>query len=175
MRLFSLTLLIYSFSVTTSIYSFNISSADGGNINFSTFEGKKILLVNIATGSDKVSQLAELQQLHQQYGDNLVVIGFPSNSFGNESRSNAEIKSFCQSQHGITFLLAAKGDVKGSSIQPVYNWLTKESENGQANTIVKDDFQKYLISESGELIGIFIGSVSPLDQQIVSNITGSSN
>lgn len=161
--------------IQTSIYSFNISRTDGGSINFSTFEGKKILLVNIATGSDKVSQLAELQQLHQQYGDSLVVIGFPSNSFGHESRSNAEIKAFCQSQYEVSFLLAAKGDVKGSGIQPVYNWLTKASENGQTNTIVKDDFQKYLISESGELIGIFIGSVSPLDPQIVSNITGSSN
>jgi glutathione peroxidase len=75
----------------------------------------------------------------------------------------------------VSFPLAAKRDVKGGGIQPLYNWLTKISENGQMNSEVKGDFQKYLVDSNGELMGVFVGSVSPLDQQIVSNITGSSN
>lgn len=162
-------------SLNTSIYSYTITNVDGSEVSLNTFQNKKILFVNIATGSALASQLSQLQQLQQQYADSLIVIGFPSNSFGNESRSNAQIKEFCQSQYGVNFLLATKGAVKGGNIQPVYQWLTKQTENGQLNTEVKSDFQKYVVDRNGELIGVFKGSVSPLDNQIISVITGSFN
>ena len=79
----------------TSIYSLSITDVNGNTISLSAFQGKKIMLVNIATGSDKVAQLAGLQQLHQQYHDSLIIIAFPSASFGHETRSNSEIKQFC--------------------------------------------------------------------------------
>ena len=94
--------------LNSSIYSITISNGPGTNIPLSNYQGKLILIVNIATGSDKVAQLGGLQQLKQQYGDSLVIIGFPSNSFGHESRNNAEIKQFCESNYGVSFLLAAK-------------------------------------------------------------------
>lgn len=163
------------FSLNSSIYSYTISDVDGNEISLDSFQHKKILFVNIATGSTYASQLGQLQQLQQQYADSLIVIGFPSNSFGNESRSDAQVKSFCQSQYGVSFLLTAKGAVNGSSIQPVYQWLTLKSENGQLNTSVQGDFQKYVVDRNGELIGVFKGMVSPLDNQITSLITGSFN
>lgn len=160
-------------ALPASIYSFVVGGANGSGIDFDNFRNKKILLVNIATNSPRAGQLGELQQLQEQYGDSLVIIGFPSNSFGNESRSNAEIVEFCQSQYEVSFFIAAKGAVKGSNAQAVYQWLTRQSENGVADSEVKSDFQKYLIDRNGELLGIFSGSVSPLDNQLVSNITGS--
>lgn len=159
-------------TATAGIYDYTVSDTDGNEINFDSFRGKKILIVNIATGSPRAAQLGELQQLHEQHGDSLVIIGFPSNSFGGESRSNAGIKQFCGSEHGVSFLLAAKGPVNGSGIQPLYQWLTRQSENGATDSEVRSDFQKYLIDRNGGLLGVFAGSVSPLSQELVSVITG---
>ena len=106
-------------------HSLSFQNSDGATISMSTFQGKKVLLVNIATGSDKVSQLSELQQLQQQYGDSLVVIVFPSNSFGHEARSNSEIKQYCQTNYNSSFIIAAKTVVTGSGVHPVFSWLTR--------------------------------------------------
>lgn len=163
------------FLVNTSIYSHTVDNINGGEINFSAFEGKKILIVNIATNSSRVNQLADLQQLHQQFRDSLVIIGFPSNSFGNEGRSNSEIQSFCDSQYGVGFLLATKGVVIGDSIQPFYHWLTTRTENGVFDNEIKGDFQKYLFDRNGNPIGVFAGMLSPLSGSLVNAITGTQN
>lgn len=159
----------------TSIYTQSVTGISDSAINFSSFEGKKILIVNIATNSPKVGQLTGLQQLHTQYGDSLVIIGFPSNSFGNEPRTNSEILEYCQTQYNVSFLLAAKAPVKDSSIQSFYYWLTNKSENGTFNNAVTGDFQKYLFDSHGNAIGIFSGQLSPLSPQIVNAITGTQN
>ena len=166
-----LLLLLSSWLFTTSIYSLQFQTIDGVNQFMSQYQGKKILLVNIATGSSRVSQLAKLQQLQQQHADSLVVIGFPSNSFGHESRSDSGIKQFCQSQYGVSFLLAKKNPIAGSVIQPVYQWLTTQSENGVIGDPIKGDFQKILISGEGNVIGIFGPTVDPLSQELVNAIT----
>lgn len=171
MKYFFWGLLILPFFSSSSIYSFTVNGIDGTQINFNNFQHKKILLVNIATNSSRVNQIGELKQLQQQYEDSLVIIGFPSNSFGNESRSNAAIKQFCDSAYSINFLLAGKGSVKGSDQQLVFYWLTHTSENNTLDSEIKGDFQKYLIDRDGELIGVFVGSVSPLSPQIINNIT----
>lgn len=155
----------------TSIYSNKVTGIAGGEIDFDDFRGKKILVVNIATGSPRAGQLAALQQLHEQHGDSLVIIGFPANSFDNESRSNAEIQAWCQSQYGVTFLLAAKGAVKGEGIQPFYAWLTTKAQNGVFGNEIKSDFQKYLFDSEGHAIGVFSGSLSPLNYQLTNAIT----
>jgi glutathione peroxidase len=166
-KLFFLTTALY----LVSIYNFQITDVDNNTINFSDFQGKKILLVNIATGSTNVAQLGQLQQLNQQYNDSLVIIGFPSNSFGHESRNNIEIKQFCQLQYSTSFRLAAKGSVRGSDIQPLYNWLTHQSENGVLSNDVAADFQKFLVDRNGLLIGVFGSEVGPMDSTIQNAIT----
>lgn len=151
---------------TSNFYTLQFQDIDGNARSMSQYQGKKILLVNIATGSSNVQQLAGLQQLHQQYGDSVVVIGFPSNSFGYETRSNTEIKQFCQNNYGVTFLLAAKSEVKGAQINPVYQWLTNISDNGISSAPVQKNFQKFLISGTGALIGFFSPTVEPMSTQI---------
>ncbi|MEI9811071.1 MAG: glutathione peroxidase [Bacteroidota bacterium] len=152
--------------VNTSIYDLQFTGIDGNTISVNQYAGKKILLVNIATGSSRVNQLAGLQQLQQQYGDSVVVIAFPSNSFSREARSNAEIKQFCEANYGVTFLLAAKNPIAGPEIQSMYHWLTNRSENGETDEPVKGDFQKFLVSKNGELIGVFAPSVDPMSTEI---------
>jgi glutathione peroxidase len=161
---------------TSSIYNITVTDTQAANIPLNNYQQKLMLIVNIATDdSARTPQLAGLQQLQQQFANSLVVIGFPSNSFGHEPRSNAAIKQFCQTTYGVSFLLAAQGPVKGATIQPVYNWLTKLTENGAMNTEVKGDFQKYLIDRNGNLVGVFSGKVLPMDNQIVSAINANLN
>lgn len=159
--------------VLSSFYSLSFQDIDGNTVNMNSFIGKRVLITNVATGSDKVVQLAGLQQLQQQFNDSLVVIVFPSNSFGNENMTNAEIKEFCSSVYHNTFLMASKTSVWGTTANPVFSWLANQSQNGQMNAAAGADFVKFLISKDGELIGTFSSKVSPLDSAIIEGITTS--
>jgi glutathione peroxidase len=150
----------------TSIYSLHFTDIDGNQINMSGYQNKKILLVNIATNSPRISQLENLQQLQQLYGDSIAILVFPSNSFGNESRSNLEIKQFCQSNYGVTFKIASKNSVSGTGTQSLYNWVAHASENGTTDVAIGRDFQKVLIGKNGNIIGFFAPSMDPLDETI---------
>jgi glutathione peroxidase len=156
----------------SSFYSLSFQESGGTTIAMNSYSGKKILLVNIATGSSRVSQLAGLQQLQTQYGDSLVIIAFPSASFGTEIRSDEEIKAFCQSNYYTTFTIAAKGNVAGASLQPVYDWLSKTTENGAMDLVIRGDFQKVLIGTDGNIQGVFSPKLEPTDSLIINAITG---
>ena len=155
----------------TNFYSLHYINALGNEVSMNDYQGKKILIVNIATNSSRVNQLTGLQQLYQQYGDSLVVIAFPSNNFNHESRTSIEVKQFCENTFNTTFPIAAVGNVTGSNIQAVYNWLTQALENGVMNNTLYGDFQKFLINKNGQLVGVFDGSVDPLSDQITNAIT----
>lgn len=152
-----------------SIYDYSIETVQGDTLSMGQFSGKKILLVNIATTGERTGQIGALQQLQNLYADSLVVIAFPSNSFGNEPKRAAELQEYWQTS-GLSLVIAAPGDVKGEAIQPVYRWLTQSASNGVIDVEVKSDFQKYLLDKDGQLIGYFAGSVSPLDPQITTSI-----
>jgi glutathione peroxidase len=152
--------------IGSSIYTYEAASINGGTIDLGQYEGKKIFIVNIATGSGRVSQLPELEQLYQQHKDSMVVIGFPSNSFGNEPLSNEQIESTLRNTYGITFPLAAKVVVAGDSAHNVYKWLTGKDENGVIKTRIRGDFQKYLINSQGKIVGIFDTATSPISQRV---------
>src|SRR4051812_36184625 len=92
--------------IQSSIYAIQFKDIDGADMSLSPYRGKKILLVNIATGSIYANQIGQLQQLHQLFLDSLVIIAFPSNSFGKESRTDQEIKAICDSLYHTTFKLA---------------------------------------------------------------------
>lgn len=158
------------FVFETGIYTLKFYKIEGGEQSLSAFQGKKILLVNIATGSNKINQLTELKQLQTQFKDSLAIIAFPSNSFGNEARTNSEIKRFCDSLYQPNFMIAEKGSVKGNDAQPIFHWLADKSENGEGNIPVIGDFQKFLFDENGQLTGVFTGTVLPTHSKIISAI-----
>lgn len=161
---------IISFFIT-SFYALSFQDIDGNVISMSSFQGKKVLISNIATGSSKTAQLGAFQYLQQQYGDSLVVILFPSNSFGNEPRTNIDIKNFCDTSLHNTFIIAAKSNVAGAGTNSVFNWLANQSQNGQMNAPAQADFQKFLISKDGAFIGLFSSKISPDDPGIIQAIT----
>ena len=158
-------------SNTQTIYDIEISSLSGEKIALSKFKGKKILFVNVASKCGFTPQYADLQKLHQEYNDKLVVIGVPCNQFGSqEPGSPDEIQNFCQLNYGVDFLITEKIEVKGKNQHPLYKWLTNKELNGKSSSSVKWNFQKYLVDEEGKLIDYFYSITKPLSTKITTLI-----
>ena len=150
-----------------SIYSLSVTDINNGTININNYRGKKILLVNTATGNTQAnSQFAALQQLYQQHQDSLVVIAFPSNSFGHELGTNEQIKALMQGTYGVSFPIAVKSWVRGDSANIIYQWLGSKLQNEVMDWKTNKDFQKYLIDKSGSIVARFDSSVSPISASI---------
>lgn len=146
-----------------SFYSLQAKCNNGQMVMFEKFRGKKILLVNLASQCGYTPQYNELEQLHQLYKDNFIVLGFPSNDFGGqEPGTDEEIEKFCKINFGVTFPLFYKDHVAGKNKQPVYQWLCDAGKNGWNDEEPSWNFYKYLIDEEGNLDKIFSSSVSPL-------------
>ncbi len=157
---------LYSPTVS-SIHQFKVEALDGSIIDFSQFKGKKILVVNTASKCGYTPQYEFLQKLYSNYGDKLVIVGFPANNFGQqEPGNNIEIKEFCTKNYGVTFPMAAKVSVKGDDIAPIYKWLTSKELNGVMDAEIKWNFTKFLLDENGVLLAKFDSKVNPLGPEI---------
>jgi glutathione peroxidase len=162
---------VHAQKVPASIYDFKVDALDGTTIDFAKFKGKKILIVNTASECGFTPQYEGLEKLYEQYKDKLVVIGFPSNNFGGqEPGSNTEIGAFCKKNYGVTFLMAAKVDVKGEDKCPLYIWLTEKKYNKVSSSSVMWNFQKYLIDEKGNYVEMFASTTKPMSDKIVEAI-----
>jgi glutathione peroxidase len=151
----------------TSIYDFKVPGLEGGTIDFSKYEGKKILIVNTASKCGNTPQYADLEKLYETYKDKLVIIGFPANNFGQqEPGTNSEIKEFCTKNYGVTFPMAEKVSVKGDDIAPIFKYLTDEAEKLGFQDPVKWNFTKFLIDEHGKLITVIHNKVNPMSEDI---------
>ena len=143
-------------------------SIDGDTIEMKKYNEKKILIVNVASRCGYTPQYKELQKLHEIYGNELSILGFPSNDFlWQEPGSNSKIKNFCQSKYGVTFDMFEKIHVKGKHQHHIYKWLTDSNLNGWNSKSPSWNFFKYLIDEEGKLINYFSSDVSPLDSTII--------
>lgn len=165
-----------SFSVlkaqNKSFYDFRVKTLEGKDFDLSTLKGKKVLVVNVASKCGYTPQYKELEALYEQYGDLLVILGFPANNFMNQEPGSAsEIRKFCTENYGVTFPLMEKISVKGTDMAPLYKWLTTKNENGVLDSEVKWNFQKYLIDENGKLIDVAYSKEKPDSERIISWIT----
>ena len=155
-----------------SIHKFTVASIEGEEIDFANFKGKKIMVVNVASECGFTPQYQQLQELSEQFPEQLVIVGFPANNFGaQEPGSNQEIHAFCTARFGVTFPLTVKVSVKGADQTPVYEWLTQKSANGVLDSEVKWNFQKYLLDEQGQLVATHPSNVSPTDDIIMNWLT----
>tara|TARA_Y100000385_G_scaffold278399_1_gene326615 strand:+ start:455 stop:958 length:504 start_codon:yes stop_codon:yes gene_type:complete len=154
-----------------SFYDIKLNDINGKQIDLKLFEDKYILFVNVASKCGFTSQYTDLEKLHQQYQNDLVVIGLPCNQFGGQEPGDAEeIKNFCSSNYGVTFIISEKIEVKGEGMHPLYQWLTQKDLNGKTSSTVKWNFQKYLVNKSGELLNYFYSMTGPLSNKITSLI-----
>lgn len=162
--------LLCFFLYTSSVYNLSIDTYNKGIISLSDYHGKKILIVNIASNSKYVSQVQELHQLYDLHKDSLIVIAFPSNSFDNEQRDDAQLLQYVDSMQ-LNFPVAKLSFVKGGGIHPLYAWLSQRSSNGVLDATITNDFQKYFLDKNGEIFGLFNSEVSPLDTKVTQAIT----
>ncbi|MGM0946636.1 MAG: glutathione peroxidase [Bacteroidota bacterium] len=159
-------------TMESKFYDFKLKDLDGNEVSFEQFKGKKVLLVNVASKCGYTPQYEALQELHENYGDKIVILAFPANNFGGqEPGSNEEIKEFCSANYGVTFPVFEKISVKGFDKHPLYRWLSDEKENGWNNQEPSWNFCKYYVNEAGELEKFFPSSVTPLDEQILSLVS----
>jgi glutathione peroxidase len=145
-----------------SIYDFKMNSLEGEQIDFAKYKGKNLLLVNVASKCGNTPQYADLEKLHEEFGDKVVVLGFPANNFGSqEPGTNREIAEFCQKNYGVKFQMFEKISVKGPDQHPLYQWL-KEKTGEEPSW----NFCKYLVKPDGT-VKFFPSKVKPLDKEIV--------
>ena len=157
--------------VPESIYDFKMKSIDGSTIDFSTYKGKKLLIVNVASKCGYTPQYEDLQKLHELYGNKVTILGFPANNFGKqEPGTNDEIALFCSENYGVTFQMIEKISVKGDDMAPLYHWLSEEKYNGWNNEAPGWNFCKYLVNEKGELVAFYPSKVEPLSDDIIAKI-----
>jgi len=163
-----------SFSQVKTLYDFKSKTIDGKDFDFTQLKGKKVLIVNTASKCGFTPQYEDLQKLYETYGgEKFTIIGFPANNFLNqEPGSNEEIVEFCKKNYGVTFQMMEKISVKGDDIDPIYNWLTKKSENGVIDAPVKWNFQKFMIDEKGQLVDFAGTKEKPMSDKIVNWIKG---
>lgn len=156
---------------TKNIHGFKVEALDGSTIDFASFKGKKILIINTASECGYTPQYKDLKKLYETYKDKLVVIGFPANNFGGqEPGSNSEIKTFCTKNYGVSFPMAAKISVKGDDMAAIYQWLTQKEKNGVLNAEIKWNFNKFLIDENGRMMYKFESSVTPMSEEITGKL-----
>ncbi len=156
---------------SASIYDFSMNSIDGTLMDFNIYRGKKLLIVNVASDCGYTPQYKDLQKLHEQYGDKITILGFPSNEFGGqESGSNEAIQTFCKENYGVTFQLFEKTTVHGDDKCDLYKWLTTKELNGWNDQEPKWNFNKYLVSEDGSLLNYFSSKTSPLSDDLLNEI-----
>jgi len=155
----------------SDFYNFKMDAIDGSEIDFSRYKGKKVLLVNTASKCGFTPQYEDLQALHEQHGDKVVILGFPANNFGGqEPGSNDEIAQFCKKNYGVGFQMFEKISVKGSDQHPLYQWLSQKDKNGWNDQAPSWNFCKYLVNENGELVKFFASGVNPFDEELLNEI-----
>ncbi|MDR1672914.1 MAG: glutathione peroxidase [Bacteroidales bacterium] len=164
-------LMLAGIAQAQDFYDLSFTSLSGETVQFSTFKGKNVLIVNTASKCGYTPQYAELQTLSEQYKDKLVVIGFPSNDFGKqEPGTNEEIAAFCQANYGVTFLMMEKSSVKGDTKNTVYQWLTAKEKNGWNSDEPAWNFCKYLVDDKGKLKKFYLSKVKPISEDITNEL-----
>ena len=170
------------------IYNFSLKNIKGQDVHLSSYEGKVMLVVNVASKCGLTPQYEGLEKLYKNYQDKgLVVLGFPANEFlAQEPGSNDEIQQFCTTNYGVDFPMFEKIVVKGEGQHPFYTYLTTTKpvttmkEGGTLITRLKDkgllsgkendikwNFEKFLVNRKGEIVDRFSPELDPMDPVIV--------
>jgi glutathione peroxidase len=155
-----------------SFYTLTAKDINGNAFNFANLKGKKVLIVNTASNCGFTAQYEALEQLSHQFGNKLVIIGFPSNDFKEqEAADNGNIANFCKKNYGVTFPLMEKSVViKGSHQNEVHKWLSDMTINGWCHQEPAWNFCKYLVNENGVLTHYFPMTVDPLSKEVIAAI-----
>jgi glutathione peroxidase len=142
---------------------FVLNSIDGQPAPLSQYQGKVVLIVNVASRCGYTPQYDGLERIYEKYKDQgLVILGFPANNFGaQEPGTNEEIEIFCSSKYNVTFPMYSKISVKGADIHPLYQFLTDKQANPKTGGDIRWNFTKLLMGKDGKVIARFEPAVTP--------------
>jgi glutathione peroxidase len=159
----------------TTIYEPTIHTLSGEDTSLGDFEGKALLLVNVASKCGLTPQYEGLERLQRTYGDRgFSVLGFPCNQFaGQEPGTSDEIAEFCSATYGVSFPLYEKIDVNGSDRHPIYDQLTAVPDTEGEAGDVQWNFEKFLVSPEGEIVRRFRPTVDPEAPEVTDAIEAS--
>jgi glutathione peroxidase len=149
--------------------SFEMKTLDGKDVDLSEYQGKVVLIVNVASKCGLTPQYEQLQALHEKYKDaGLAVLGFPCNQFGKQEPGTAtEIREFCSSNYGVSFDMFSKVDVNGDEAAPLYKYLTSLETQPTGAGKISWNFEKFLIDRQGNVVARFAPRTRPDDAEVV--------
>ena len=157
-----------------AIYDIALHTLDGQPTTLADYKGKAVLIVNVASKCGLTPQYTGLEKIHEQFADRgFAVLGFPCNQFGaQEPGSPEEIATFCSTTYGVTFPLYEKIDVNGEGRHPLYAELTAVNDGEGKAGDIQWNFEKFLLSPEGEIVGRFRPLVEPEAPELLSAIEG---
>ncbi len=152
-----------------NFYNFEINMISGNQLNLEKYNGKAILLVNVASNCGFTKQYEDLQTLWEKYKNkDLIVLGVPSNQFGGqEPGSDSEIKDFCEVNFNIDFPMTSKYDVKGDNAHAIYKWA--KNTHGKS-AVPKWNFHKILINKEGKIHDTYASFTNPMSKKIINEL-----
>ena len=147
----------------TTAFDFNALDIEGRDRSLREFEGKVLLIVNVASRCGFTPQYAGLQRLWETYRERgLVVLGFPCDQFGHQEPGNeAEIASFCRLDYGVDFPMFAKVEVNGANAHPLWTWLKTQKGGFLGIGAIKWNFSKFLVGRDGRVIERYAPNDAP--------------
>jgi glutathione peroxidase len=157
-----------------SIYDAPVKTLDGQDASLKDHEGQALLIVNVASKCGLTPQYEALEKLHETYKDRgFSVIGVPCNQFmGQEPGTAEEIAEFCSTTYNVTFPILEKTDVNGAHQHPLFAQLNQQADAAGEAGDVKWNFEKFLVSPAGEVIGRFRPQVTPDAPEVIAAIEG---
>lgn len=155
-----------------SLYDIPLKTLKGEDTSLADHEGKALLIVNVASKCGLTPQYTALESIHEQYKDRgFEVLGFPCNQFmGQEPGTAEEIETFCSTTFGVTFPLFEKIEVNGEGRHPLYDELTQSADPEGHTGDIRWNFEKFLVSPTGEVVNRFSPVTVPDDPAVVSAI-----
>ena len=141
----------------SDLYNLSVKDIQLNDVDLSSFQGKTLLIVNVASKCGFTPQYKDLQSLSDKYKDQgLEVLGFPCNQFGGqEPGTNEEVQSFCDLTFNVSFKMFDKIEVNGENASPLFKHLKHESPGILGTESIKWNFTKFLVNKHGEVVKRF--------------------
>ncbi len=156
-------------SATPAALDFKVKSLDGKEVDLSQYQGKVLMIVNVASFCGNTPQYAQLEALHEKYGkDGLEILGFPCNQFGSQEPGSAEeIQKFCTAKYKVSFPMFEKIEVNGDKASPLYKHLTSLETKPKGPGKVSWNFEKFIVGRNGDVVARFDPRTKPDAKEVM--------
>lgn len=155
---------------SANVYKYSVKNINKEDVSLKNYEGKVLLIVNVASECGYTPQYAGLEKIYEKYhAKGFEILAFPCNDFGEqEPGTNEEIQNFCSTKFSVTFPLFDKISVKDNLKADIYKMLTDNPVTGKSE--ISWNFEKFLIDKNGNVVENFKSKVKPESEELTSKI-----